>query len=163
MTNKPLKNPVMIKKYANRRLYDTEISNYVTLNDLCAMVKKNIDFVVVDAKTGEDLTRMVLTQIIFEEENKGENILPINFLRQIIGFYDNGLGGTLSQYLDATMEIFNKNQENFRSYTPAAPLRVFEEMAKQNLTFFENTMKLFSVNNVFSPPSQTEDSSNERE
>ncbi len=150
MAPHPTKDTVIIKKYANRRLYDTEISNYVTLSDLCQMVKKNVDFIVVDARTGEDLTRMVLTQIIFEEESKGDNILPINFLRQVIGFYDNGLRGALSQYLEVTMEMFNKNQDNLRSYTtPVAPFRAFEEAAKQNLAFFESAMKLMSGGTPF--------------
>jgi polyhydroxyalkanoate synthesis repressor PhaR len=163
MIQQPHKDTVVIKKYANRRLYDTEISNYVTLSDVCTMVKKNIDFIVVDAKTGEDLTRMVLTQIIFEEESKGDNILPINFLRQIIGFYDNGLRGALSQYLEVTMEMFNKNQDHFQKYTASSPFRAFEEIAKQNLAFFETAMKMMSAGAPFPtaprpdvPPQETD-------
>lgn len=143
------KPPIIIKKYTNRRLYNTEISNYVTLSDLCDLVKKNVDFVVQDAKTGEDLTRMVLTQIIFEEESKGDNILPINFLRQVIGFYDNGMGGMLSKYLETTMELFNRNQEQFRQYTSTTPFQAFEEISKQNMAFFEGALSLFSGKGLF--------------
>ena len=160
MAQQKNKKPVIIKKYSNRRLYDTEISNYVTLNDLSAMVKKNIEFVVQDAKTGEDLTRMVLTQIIFEEEAKGDNILPISFLRQVISFYDNGLSSMLSRYLETTMEIFNRNQDHLRQYTPA-PFQTFEEVAKQNLAFFESTFKLFSGGNSIFPTATKKDTTPE--
>ena len=107
---------ITIKKYANRRLYNTATSSYVTLEHLSRMVKNEIDFLVLDAKTGEDLTRQVLTQIISEEENKGENLLPVNFLRQMIGLYGQGLQGLVPRYLDLTMDSFTRNQQQIRQH-----------------------------------------------
>ena len=108
---------VVIKKYANRRLYNTASSSYVTLDHLSDMVKEGVDFVVFDAKTGEDITRSVLTQIIFEEENRGAgtNLLPIQFLRQLIGFYGNNMQAFLPSYLELSLEAFSKQQERLRS------------------------------------------------
>ena len=106
--------PVTIKKYANRRLYNTGTSTYVTLEDLAMMVKNGEDFVVYDAKTGEDITRSVLTQIIFEQESKGQNLLPINFLRQIIRFYGDSMQMLVPRYLDISIENFTREQEKFR-------------------------------------------------
>ena len=105
---------VVIKKYANRRLYNTASSSYVTLEHLSDMVKQGVDFVVYDAKTNEDITRTVLTQIIFEEESKGSSLLPIQFLRQLIGFYGDSMQGFLPAYLEMSMETFSKSQENLR-------------------------------------------------
>ena len=141
--------PVTIKKYANRRLYNTATSSYVTLDDLCQMVKEGIDFVVYDAKSGNDITRSVLTQIIVEEEAKGQNLLPINFLRQLIGFYGDSLQSVVPRYLDHTMASFARNQEKMRSYLQETfdglfPLGQFEEMGKQNMALIEQTMKMFS-------------------
>src|SRR6185312_1488774 len=102
--------PVIIKKYANRRLYNTQTSSYVTLDHLAAMVKEGTEFEVQDARTGEDITRSVLTQIIFEEEAKGQNLLPIKFLRQLIRFYGDSLQAFVPGYLDMSMESFTKNQ-----------------------------------------------------
>jgi len=142
--------PVTIKKYANRRLYNTSTSSYVTLDHLCQMVKDEIDFVVYDAKSGEDITRAVLTQIIVEEESKGQNLLPIGFLRQLIGFYGNNMQQMLvPPYLEATMQSFSKNQEKmqdmmegtFGTVFPFAPL---EEMSKQNLAMFERAFQFFN-------------------
>lgn len=142
--------PVTIKKYANRRLYNTATSSYVTLDHLCQMVKDEIDFVVYDAKTGEDITRAVLTQIIVEEESKGQNLLPIGFLRQLIGFYGNNMQQMLvPPYLEATMQSFSKNQEKmqemmegtFGTVFPFAPL---EEMSKQNMAMFERAFQFFN-------------------
>ncbi|MFD1380706.1 polyhydroxyalkanoate synthesis repressor PhaR [Fodinicurvata halophila] len=111
-TERPAKSaPITIKKYANRRLYNTATSSYVTLDHLCQMVKDDVDFVVYDAKSGEDITRSVLTQIIVEEEAKGENLLPISFLRQLISFYGHGMRWMLPSYLEQTMEAFTANQE----------------------------------------------------
>ena len=143
------KTPVTIKKYANRRLYNTATSSYVTLDHLCQMVKHGDDFVVFDAKTGEDITRSVLTQIIFEEEAKGQNMLPIRFLRQLIRFYGDSLQAVVPGYLDVSMESFARNQEQMRGYITEAfagknPFRSFEEMARQNFALFERTMRLFS-------------------
>ncbi len=140
---------VVIKKYANRRLYNTATSSYVTLDHLSQMVKDNTDFVVYDAKTGEDITRPVLTQIIVEEENKGQNLLPISFLRQLIGFYGDSLQGLVPGYLEQAMRSFAHNQEQMREYMQGTmqgifPFGQFEEMNKQNMALFEQTMKMFS-------------------
>ena len=140
--------PITIKKYANRRLYNTASSSYVTLDDLCQMVKQNKEFVVYDAKTGEDITRPVLTQIIVEEEGKGQNLLPIGFLRQLIGFYGDNLGNMLPRYLETSMKAFSLNQEKFRQYLKGAfdgffPFGSLEEMGKQNVAMLERAMKMF--------------------
>ncbi|MBM3601383.1 MAG: polyhydroxyalkanoate synthesis repressor PhaR [Alphaproteobacteria bacterium] len=141
--------PVTIKKYANRRLYNTATSSYVTLDHLCQMVKDGTDFVVYDAKTGEDITRSVLTQIIVEEEGKGQNLLPISFLRQLISFYGDNLQWLVPRYLEHSMMSFARNQEQMRHYLRDAlgglfPFGQFEEMGKQNIVMFERTMKMFS-------------------
>lgn len=135
--------PTVIKKYANRRLYDTGRSSYVTLDDLCIMVKEGHDFVVYDAKSGEDLTRQVLTQIIVDQESKGQNLLPIPFLRQLIGFYGDSMQSLLPNYLETTLETFSKNQERLREIFPVS---TFEEMSRQNLAMFENAMRAWSSN-----------------
>jgi polyhydroxyalkanoate synthesis repressor PhaR len=140
---------VTIKKYANRRLYNTATSAYVTLDDLAEMVKQGTDFVVTDAKTGEDLTRSVLTQIIVEQEGKGQNLLPVKFLRQIIGFYGDSLGGVLPRYLEMSMESFAQNESNMRRIMQDAfkglfPTQRIEEIGKQNLALFESAMKMFN-------------------
>ena len=114
--NGPDKDVVTIKKYANRRLYNTSTSSYVTLDYLSQMVKDGIDFIVVDAKSGEDITRSVLTQIIVEEESKGQNLLPITFLRHLISFYGDSLQGLVPRYLEHTMHSFAQNQEQMRQY-----------------------------------------------
>lgn len=144
------KAPVTIKKYANRRLYNTATSSYVTLDDLCQMVKQGVEFTVFDAKTGEDITRSVLTQIIVEEEGKGgQNLLPISFLRQLIGFYGDSLQGLVPRYLEQSMRAFIQNQENMRNYMRNAlggifPFNQFEEMGKQNMAMMEQAMKMFA-------------------
>lgn len=145
------KDPIIIKKYANRRLYNTESSSYVTLDHLCQMVKEGRDFVVRDAKTGEDITHSVLTQIIFEEESKsGQTLLPINFLRQLISFYGNGLQAILPGYLEATMSMFSKNQDQYRDFMqqqfapPQMFASTFEELARQNMAAFERASRMFS-------------------
>lgn len=143
---------IIIKKYANRRLYNTDSSSYVTLDDLAEMVKKNIDFVVKDAKSGVDITHTVLTQIIFEEESKGETLLPTNFLRQLIAFYGDGMQKIVPGYLENSMTAFTENQEKFRNFFQenmassgtGMHLKPFEEMAKQNMAIFEQTMSMFS-------------------
>ena len=141
--------PVVIKKYANRRLYNTATSAYVTLEHLSQMVKEKIDFVVYDAKTGDDITRPVLTQIIFEEESKGgQTLLPIPFLRQLISFYGDSLQGVVPQYLEMSMSQFARNQDQMRRYLQNAfgfnPFQQFEAMGKQNMAMFENAMRLFN-------------------
>jgi polyhydroxyalkanoate synthesis repressor PhaR len=143
------KPPVTIKKYANRRLYNTATSSYVTLDHLCQMVKDGTEFLVFDAKTGEDITRSVLTQIIVEEESKGQNLLPISFLRQLISFYGDSLQSVVPNYLEFTMRTFARNQEQMRQYFQDTfggffPFGQFEEMGKQNMAMFERAMKLFN-------------------
>jgi polyhydroxyalkanoate synthesis repressor PhaR len=141
--------PVVIKKYANRRLYNTATSAYVTLEHLSQMVKDKTDFVVYDAKTGDEITRSVLTQIIFEEESKGgQTLLPIPFLRQLISFYGDSLQGVVPQYLEMSMSQFARNQEQMRSYMQNAfgfnPFQQFETMGKQNMAMFEQAMRMFN-------------------
>ena len=139
---------VTIQKYANRRLYNKATSSYITLDDLAAMVKQGVDFVVYDAKTGEDITRKVLTQIIFEEEGRGQNLLPIQFLRQLIGFYGDRMQAFLPSYLELSLASFTQQQERMRTqftnlgHTPGAS--VFDEQVRQNLALFDRAMKMFS-------------------
>jgi polyhydroxyalkanoate synthesis repressor PhaR len=146
--------PTVIKKYANRRLYDTGRSSYVTLEDLCEMVKEGHDFVVYDAKSGEDLTRQVLTQIIVDQEsNESQSLLPIGFLRQLIGFYGDNLGPLVPNYLEHTIQTFAKNQEALRqqinkSIEGMFPIPNLEEINKQNMAMFENAMRMFRPFNV---------------
>jgi len=136
---------IVIKKYANRRLYNTAKSSYVTLDDLSKMVRAGQDFTVYDAKTGEDITRSVLTQIIFEEEAKGHSMLPTNFLRQIIGLYGDALQGVVPSYLEASMETFSQNQDRMRQSFGGNPaLANFETMARSNMEWFEQAMRMFS-------------------
>lgn len=141
--------PITIKKYANRRLYNTATSSYVTLDHLCQMVKEGTEFVVYDAKTGEDITRSVLTQIIVEEEAKGQNMLPIGFLRQLISLYGDSMQWMVPKYLDYSMQTFARNQEQMRNYFQEAmsgvfPFNAFEEMGKQNMAMFERALKMFA-------------------
>jgi polyhydroxyalkanoate synthesis repressor PhaR len=136
---------IVIKKYANRRLYNTAKSSYVTLDDLSKMVRAGQDFAVYDAKTGEDITRSVLTQIIFEEEAKGQSMLPTNFLRQIIGLYGDTLQGVVPSYLEASMETFAQNQERMRqAFSANQPMANFESMARSNMEWFEQAMRMFA-------------------
>lgn len=116
----PADGPITIKKYANRRLYNTQTSNYITLDFLADMTREDIDFVVVDAKTGEDITHTVLTQIIVEEESSGQNMLPVNFLRQLISMYGNSMQSLMPSYLEASMENFRKNQKQFQEAVEGA-------------------------------------------
>jgi len=136
---------IVIKKYANRRLYNTASSSYVTLDDLSSMVKAGEDFVVRDAKSGEDITRSVLTQIIFEEEAKGQNLLPISFLRQLIGFYGDSMQAVVPSYLEHTMKVFSQGQESMqeqvaKAFGGADVIKIGEEMAKQNMARFQQAM-----------------------
>jgi polyhydroxyalkanoate synthesis repressor PhaR len=138
---------VVIKKYANRRLYNTASSSYVTLEHLSEMVKKGVDFVVYDAKTNEEITRSVLTQIIFEEESRGQNLLPIQFLRQLIRFYGDQMQAFLPSYLELSLDSFIRQQERLRSqFTPLNPAGIgnYEEQIRQNLALFDRAMKMFS-------------------
>lgn len=141
------KEPTVIKKYANRRLYNTGTSTYVTLEDLAVMVKDEEDFIVFDAKTGEDITRSVLTQIIFEQENKGQNLLPIAFLRQLIRFYGDSLQNVVPSYLEFSMSALTKEQDKFREQMSqafgATALDAMEEQVKRNTEMFERAMRMF--------------------
>ncbi|MEM6416108.1 MAG: polyhydroxyalkanoate synthesis repressor PhaR [Pseudomonadota bacterium] len=146
------KNPddiIIIKKYANRRLYNTGTSSYVTLDYLSEMVKRGEEFAVKDAKTGDDITRSVLTQIIFEEENKGQNLLPIQFLRQLIQFYGDNMQSFVPTYLEMSMNAFANNQEKIRAqmretFGATPGYNMFEETARQNMALFERTMQMFT-------------------
>jgi len=143
-------NPVIIKKYANRRLYNTGTSTYVTLEDLAAMVKKGEDFAVYDAKTGEDITRSVLTQIIFEQENKegGQNLLPITFLRQLIRFYGDSMQMLVPRYLEVSIESLTREQEKFRHQMAQAfgvgAFTSLEEQVRRNMDMFERAFAMFA-------------------
>jgi polyhydroxyalkanoate synthesis repressor PhaR len=139
--------PVIIKKYANRRLYNTQTSSYVTLDHLAQMVKEGTEFEVQDARTGDDITRSVLTQIIFEEEAKGQSLLPIKFLRQLIRFYGDSLQAFVPGYLDMSMEGFTKNQGAMRDRIAEAlggGNQMVENLTRQNLAMFEKAMQMFS-------------------
>jgi polyhydroxyalkanoate synthesis repressor PhaR len=138
---------VIIQKYANRRLYNKATSSYITLDDLAAMVRQDVDFVVYDAKSGEDITRKVLTQIIFEEEGRGQNLLPIQFLRQLIGFYGDRMQAFLPSFLELSLESFIKQQERMREqFTSITPpgMGAFDEQIRQNMALFERAMKMFT-------------------
>ncbi len=132
---------VTIKKYANRRLYDTESSTYITLDRLAQMVREGREFEVVDAKTGDDITRQVLTQIIVEEEARGATMLPINFLKQLIGLYGNSMQNFVPQYLEAAMDSFQRNQSAVRD---AFGGNVFADIAKRNMEMFEDASRAFT-------------------
>jgi polyhydroxyalkanoate synthesis repressor PhaR len=140
--------PVVVKKYANRRLYNTATSSYVTLEDLAKLIKEGGDFVASDAKTGEDITRSVLTQIIVEQEQKGQNLLPISFLRQLIGFYGDSMQFLVPGYLEQSMIAFARNQEQMRKNLQATfgifPFGQFEEVGKQNIALFERALKMLA-------------------
>lgn len=136
---------VIIKKYANRRLYDTSTSSYVTLDHLSDLVRQEIDFQVVDAKSGEDLTRQVLTQIIFEKETKGEGALPVNFLRKLIGFYGAGSQKLLPAWLEMSMNRFAESQERWtKAVGTASPFSLIEKQTRANMELFENAVRMFT-------------------
>jgi polyhydroxyalkanoate synthesis repressor PhaR len=141
--------PVIIKKYANRRLYNTGTSTYVTLEDLAGMVKSGEDFIVYDAKTGEDITRSVLTQIIFEQENKGgQNLLPVAFLRQLIRFYGDSMHPLVSRFLEVSIDSLTREQEKFRQQMSqafgAGPFGVIEDQVRRNMEMFERAFAMFA-------------------
>lgn len=146
------KDAVVVKKYANRRLYNTETSTYVTLEDLAAMVRSDRDFVVYDAKTGDDLTHAVLTQIIVEQESRqgGQTLLPIPFLRQLIRFYDDQMGRMVPGYLQFSLENLAKEQERFRTHfaqaltNPATAFEFYQEQARKNMAMFEQAIAMWS-------------------
>jgi polyhydroxyalkanoate synthesis repressor PhaR len=145
----PEAEPVVIKKYANRRLYNTAASSYVTLDHLSEMVREGVDFTVQDAKTGDDITRSVLAQIIFEQESRGQNLLPVAFLRRLIRFYGDQMQGFLPPYLDMSMESFSKAQEQMRenmsrAFGTTTPIAAFEEQAQRNMALFQQAMKVWT-------------------
>ena len=147
--SKPGEEPITIKKYANRRLYNTATSSYITLDHLAGMVRDGVEFVVYDAKSGEDITRSVLTHIIVDEEAKGQNLLPISFLRHLISFYGDSLQQLVPGYLETSMQAFARNQDQMRGYLHDTmdgmkPFAPFEEIGKQNMAFFEKAMNMFS-------------------
>ena len=150
--SKAAASPIVVKKYANRRLYDTRSSSYITLDNLAEMVRQGVDFVVYDAKTGEDITRGVLTQIIVEQEGKGSNLLPIGFLRQLIGFYGDQMQGLVPKYLEQAMTAFAQQQEQMRaamqktmgSMGTLFPFGSMEEVGRQNMAMMERAFSMFS-------------------
>jgi polyhydroxyalkanoate synthesis repressor PhaR len=148
---------VIIKKYANRRLYNTQSSSYITLDHLAHMVRENVDFKVVDAKTGDDITHQILTQIIMEEEASGEQMLPVNFLRQLIALYGDSMQAMVPGYLEASMDSFRRNQEQFKSAVEGAFANSpFAEIAKRNLAMFEAAASAFQPGGTANPaPSPT--------
>ncbi|MFV0297141.1 MAG: polyhydroxyalkanoate synthesis repressor PhaR [Hyphomicrobiaceae bacterium] len=150
--------PVVVKKYANRRLYNTDTSTYVTLDDLAAMVRAERDFVVFDAKSGEDLTHSVLTQIIVEQESRagGQTLLPVPFLRQLIRFYGDTMERMVPSYLQVSLEALTKEQERFRkqfttAFTPQGAFDAYQDQARKNLAMFEKAMSMFTP---FSQPTK---------
>lgn len=141
--------PITIKKYANRRLYNTATSSYVTLDNLAEMVKNGEEFKVHDAKSGDDITKSVLTQIIFDEEAKGQNLLPLSFLRQLIRYYDDNMKVFVPSFLEMSMESFTKSQDDMRgrlneAFDPSVTYKNFEEQIRQNMTMFQTTMQKLS-------------------
>ncbi len=136
--------PVIIKKYANRRLYNTESSSYITLDHLAAMTREGRDFKVVDAKTDEDITHNVLTQIIMEEESRGQTMLPVNFLRQLIALYGDSMQAMVPGYLEASMDSFRRNQDQFKAAVEGAFAKTpFADLAKRNMAFYEAATAAF--------------------
>jgi len=152
--------PVIVKKYANRRLYNTATSSYVTLDDLARMIKEGGDFVAYDARTGEDLTRSVLTQIIVEQEQKGQNLLPISFLRQLISLYGDSMQFLVPGYLEQAMLAFAQNQEQIRRNLQVTfgifPFGQFEEMGKQNMALFERALRMLAPYSPEEKPSSAD-------
>ena len=153
--------PIVIKKYANRRLYNTSTSAYVTLEDLHAMVCEGVDFAVFEAKSGDDITRSVLAQIIFEQESRGENLLPVDFLRQLIRFYGDNMQSLVPSYLQASMDAFVRQQDEIRERMTGAmgagaatPLAFFEEQTKANMAMFQNAMRMFAPDIAPDAPSE---------
>ncbi len=147
---------VVIKKYANRRLYNTASSAYVTLEDLAKMVREGTDFQVFDAKTNDDLTRQILTQIIFEEESRGEALLPVQFLRQLIGFYGGQMQGVLPSYLEMSLDSFSRQQEQMRgqfskAFGAAPGVGILDEAVKRNMAMFTDAMKMWPGFNALTP------------
>jgi len=147
---------IVIKKYANRRLYNTDTSTYVTLDDLAAMVRSGCDFVVYDARTGEDLTHTVLTQIIVEQESKGtQTLLPVGFLRQLIRFYGNSIERLVPSYLEYSLDTLTRNQEKYRTQFAntfgTVAIEAMQEQTRKNLEIFQRALNMFSPFTAFDP------------
>jgi polyhydroxyalkanoate synthesis repressor PhaR len=145
----PAQPPIVVKKYANRRLYNTSSSSYVTLEELAHLLRAGRDFVVFDAKTGDEITRSVLTQIILEEDSKGRNLLPVGFLRRLIGFYDDNMHAFLPRYLEMSMDHFLQNQEQMQRYVEGTMGRFFpvgqlNDMTRQNMALWQQAATMFS-------------------
>ena len=150
--------PVTIKKYANRRLYNTETSSYITLDHLAQMTRAGRDFRVVDAKTDEDITHNVLTQIIMEEEGRGQALLPINFLRQLIALYGDSMQAVVPGYLEASMDSFRRNQAQFRTAVEGAFANSpFAEIAKRNMAMFDAAAQAFKPQDAAKPQGKDEE------
>lgn len=155
-----VRKPTVIKKYANRRLYDTGKSSYVTLDDLCEMVQENHDFIVIDAKSGDDITRSVLTQIIADQESEDEALLPTNFMRTLISFYGNSAKTMLPSYLEQTMHVFEQNQERFQEQFAKSfegmpnmehlfpQAKNMEEIARANMEVYQKAMQMMPPFNM---------------
>ena len=136
--------PIVIKKYANRRLYNTQSSSYITLDDLSRMTREGLDFQVVDAKTGADITHQILTQIIMEEEASGEQMLPISFLRQLISMYGNSMQSLVPHYLEATMDNFRANQRKIQdTWKTSMGPEAFAQLAETNMKMFQAAASAF--------------------
>lgn len=151
---------VIIKKYANRRLYNTETSSYITLDHLAAMTREGRDFKVIDAKSEEDITHNVLTQIIMEEENRGQTMLPVSFLRQLIAMYGDSMQSMVPQYLEASMDAFRRNQAQFRQAMEGAFAGgPFAEIAKRNIEMFEAAASAFKPKDGTQPEARPETAS----
>jgi polyhydroxyalkanoate synthesis repressor PhaR len=153
---KPERASIVIKKYANRRLYNTDTSTYVTLDDLAGMVRSERDFVVYDARTGEDLTHAVLTQIIVEQESKGnQNLLPIGFLRQLIRFYGNSMERLVPSYLEYSLDTLTREQEKYRHQFAntfgSAAVEAMQDQTRKNLAIFERALNMFAPFTSFQP------------
>jgi polyhydroxyalkanoate synthesis repressor PhaR len=155
MTTRP--EPTVVKKYANRRLYHTGTSSYVTLDDLARMVREGEDFTVQDARTGDDITRAVLGQIIFEHENRGQHLLPTAFLRQLIRFYGDSLQAFVPGYLETSLAIFTRDREKLSDEIGKAmqgnPLKLMEEQARRNMEVFSEAMRMWMP--FAGPPAKT--------
>ena len=156
--------PTVIKKYANRRLYHTGTSTYVTLDDLAVMVKRGDNFAVIDAKSGEDITRPVLTQIIFEQEAKtGQNLLPIKFMRQLIGFYGDSMQSLVPSYLEHSIQMLTENQQKFREQMTNAfgvpNFGVMDDLGQKNMDMFRNAMAMFLPFGKVTPTAEAETAS----
>jgi polyhydroxyalkanoate synthesis repressor PhaR len=145
----PGSGPVIIKKYANRRLYNTETSSYITLEHLAVMTREGRDFKVIDAKSEDDITHNVLTQIIMEEESRGQTMLPVNFLRQLISLYGDSMQAMVPGYLEASMDSFRRNQEQFKSAVEGAFAKTpFADLAKRNMAMFEAATAAFKPGTI---------------